>query len=151
MPSSNAKRQDLIVQTLTEAFGPLMAADAEGFRTKFRKMAADPFAFYRGSACLFYADMAARKENRHDERTGRVWIHGDLHAENFGTYMNAEGVLVFDVNDFDEAYLGDFSGTCAGSWPAWPCWVGRRRCQRTTCARWPGPTSRPTSTRCTTT
>ena len=35
-----------------------MAADADAFRTKFRKMAADPFAFYRGSACLFYADMA---------------------------------------------------------------------------------------------
>ena len=41
--------------------------------------------------------------------TSRVWIHGDLHAENFGTYMNSEGVLVFDVNDFDEAYLGHFS------------------------------------------
>jgi uncharacterized protein (DUF2252 family) len=44
-----------------------------------------------------------------DERTSRVWIHGDLHAENFGTYMNSEGVLTFDVNDFDEAYLGHFS------------------------------------------
>ena len=43
--------------TLTEAFAPLMEADPDGFRTKFRKMAADPFAFYRGSACLFYADM----------------------------------------------------------------------------------------------
>ncbi len=37
-----------------------MKADPDGFRTKFRKMAADPFAFYRGSACLFYADMAQR-------------------------------------------------------------------------------------------
>jgi uncharacterized protein (DUF2252 family) len=36
----------------------LMAADPVAFRTKFRKMAADPFAFYRGSACLFYADVA---------------------------------------------------------------------------------------------
>ncbi len=109
MPASNEKRQKLIVDTLIEAFEPLMKADAEGFRTKFRKMAADPFAFYRGSACLFYADMAARNEHRADERTSRVWIHGDLHAENFGTYMNSEGVLVFDVNDFDEAYLGHFS------------------------------------------
>ncbi len=72
-------------------------------------MAADPFAFYRGSACLFYADMASRKDTLADERTSRVWIHGDLHVENFGTYMNSEGVLVFDVNDFDEAYLGHFS------------------------------------------
>ena len=113
MPASNAKRQKLIVATLSEAFEPLMKADPEGFRTKFRKMAADPFAFYRGSACLFYADMAQRRsqraDDRADNRTGRVWIHGDLHAENFGTYMNSEGVLVFDVNDFDEAYLGHFS------------------------------------------
>ena len=39
-----------------------MAADADAFRTKFRKMAADPFAFYRGSACLFYADMATLED-----------------------------------------------------------------------------------------
>src|SRR5215203_3648191 len=109
MPSSHAKRQELIVATLSEAFEPLMKADANGFRTKFRKMAADPFAFYRGSACLFYADMNKRREHRADDRTSRVWIHGDLHAENFGTYMNSDGVLVFDVNDFDEAYVGHFT------------------------------------------
>src|SRR5215208_5659814 len=52
VPASNEKRQKFIVETLIEAFEPLMKADAESFRTKFRKMAADPFAFYRGSACL---------------------------------------------------------------------------------------------------
>ena len=73
-------------------------------------MAADPWAFYRGSACVFYADMAAAdKDPWVDDRTGRVWIQGDLHAENFGTYMDGEGRLVFDVNDFDEAYLGRFT------------------------------------------
>ncbi|TFV62403.1 UNVERIFIED_ORG: DUF2252 domain-containing protein [Bacillus sp. AZ43] len=86
-----------------------MAADADAFRTKFRKMAADPFAFYRGSACLFYADMADLDDRWSDERTSRVWIHGDLHAENFGTYMDSTGRIVFDVNDFDEAYLGHVS------------------------------------------
>ncbi|RBY95221.1 DUF2252 domain-containing protein [Blastococcus sp. TF02-8] len=86
-----------------------MEADAEAFRTKFRKMAADPFAFYRGSAPLFYADMATSRDPWSDERTSRVWIHGDLHAENFGTYMDSTGRIVFDVNDFDEAYLGHVS------------------------------------------
>jgi uncharacterized protein (DUF2252 family) len=38
-----------------------------------------------------------------------VWIQGDLHAENYGTYMDAAGILVFDVNDFDEAYVGHFT------------------------------------------
>jgi uncharacterized protein (DUF2252 family) len=102
-------RSARIVGTLVEAFSDLMAADPAAFRTKFRKMAADPFAFYRGSACLFYADVAERDDPWADERTSRVWVQGDLHAENFGTYMDGDGVLIFDVNDFDEAYVGHFT------------------------------------------
>ncbi len=97
------------MDVLVDAFAELMRADADAFRTKFRKMAADPFAFYRGSACLFYADMATLEDPWSDERTSRVWIQGDLHAENFGTYMDGSGRIVFDVNDFDEAYLGHVS------------------------------------------
>src|SRR6478736_6316186 len=106
---AQTKRQQLIVDVLDGAFADLMRADPHAFRVKFRKMAADPFAFYRGSACLFYADMTGAKDAWADDRTSRVWIHGDLHAENFGTYMNSHGRMVFDVNDFDEAYIGHFS------------------------------------------
>jgi uncharacterized protein (DUF2252 family) len=109
MSGSDNERTERMLSTLTDAFEPLMEADPDAFRTKFRKMAADPFAFYRGSACLFYADMRELDDRWADERTSRVWIHGDLHVENFGTYMNSEGVLTFDVNDFDEAYVGHFS------------------------------------------
>jgi uncharacterized protein (DUF2252 family) len=104
-----ADRSERIIDTLVEAFAGLMTGDPAAFRTKFRKMAADPFAFYRGSACLFYADVAGRDDPWADERTSRVWIQGDLHAENFGTYMDGDGVLIFDVNDFDEAYVGHFT------------------------------------------
>jgi len=107
--TTNKSRQQLIEHTLEEAFADLMSADPRAFRGKFRKMASDPFAFYRGSACLFYADVTKAKDEWADERTSRVWIHGDLHVENFGTYMNSDGRLVFDVNDFDEAYVGHFS------------------------------------------
>src|SRR3712207_2483260 len=106
---SSDERQTKIVDVLVDAFSELMDADPDAFRQKFRKMAADPFAFYRGSACLFYADMKGSQDRWADERTSRVWIQGDLHAENFGTYMNGAGVFVFDVNDFDEAYLGHFT------------------------------------------
>ncbi len=99
-----------IRDVLMAEFGPSIGRDPAAFRRKFRKMAASPFAFYRGSACLFYADLtgAFADDSYLDERTRRVWIHGDLHAENFGTYMNASGVLVFNVNDFDEAYVGPY-------------------------------------------
>ena len=109
MTSEQDARTGQIIDVLTDAFSDLMAADPDAFRRKFRKMAADPFAFYRGSACLFYADIANREDPWVDERTARVWIQGDLHAENFGTYMDGTGVLVFDVNDFDEAYLGHYT------------------------------------------
>ncbi|SCL14109.1 DUF2252 domain-containing protein [Micromonospora inyonensis] len=105
------RRSAHIVDVLIEEFGASMALDPAAFRRKFRKMAASPFAFYRGSASLFYADQVGEYADDRflDERTSRVWIHGDLHAENFGTYMNASGQLVFNVNDFDEAYVGPFS------------------------------------------
>jgi uncharacterized protein (DUF2252 family) len=101
-------RAEQIVEVLVDAFADLIEADPRAFRRKFRKMAQDPFSFYRGSACVFYADVARAEDRYADERTSRVWIHGDLHAENYGTYINAAGALVFDVNDFDEAYLGQF-------------------------------------------
>ncbi|CAN5746206.1 DUF2252 domain-containing protein [soil metagenome] len=107
--AEDGDRESFIVDSLVDAFADLMAADPSAFRTKFRKMAADPFAFFRGSACLFYADVSVREDRWADDRTSRVWIQGDLHAENFGTYMDGAGTLIFDVNDFDEAYVGHFT------------------------------------------
>ncbi|MFF9500448.1 DUF2252 domain-containing protein [Streptomyces sp. NPDC014656] len=105
------ERGEQILAVFDTAFGELLAADPAAFRVKFRKMAGSAFAFYRGTACLFYQDLEqeAHEGPFLDERTGRVWIHGDLHAENFGTYMDANGRLVFNVNDFDEAYVGPFT------------------------------------------
>ncbi|MGH3585447.1 MAG: DUF2252 domain-containing protein [Pseudonocardia sp.] len=103
------ERRAQIVDVLVDAFSDLMERSPAEFRRRFRKMASDPFAFYRGSACLFYADIVHDDDPWADERTSRVWIQGDLHAENFGTYMDGDGVLIFDVNDFDEAYVGHFT------------------------------------------
>jgi uncharacterized protein (DUF2252 family) len=51
----------------------------------------------------------ARRTTGAEHGAERIWIHGDLHVENFGTYLNSDGRLIFDVNDFDEAYLGRFT------------------------------------------
>ena len=104
-----AKRREQIIDVFDTAFGELAHSAPGAFRVKYRKMAADPFAFYRGSACLFYADVTSVDDPFADEQTGRIWVHGDLHVENFGTYLNSDGLMVFDVNDFDEAYLGHFT------------------------------------------
>ncbi|MFI6812091.1 DUF2252 domain-containing protein [Nonomuraea sp. NPDC050328] len=106
-----SSREARILDVLLTEFGDSIQREPAAFARKFRKMAATPFAFYRGSAALFYADMTGDFADSAflDERTSHVWIHGDLHAENFGTYMNASGVLVFNVNDFDEAYVGPYT------------------------------------------
>ncbi|MFD9070990.1 DUF2252 domain-containing protein [Streptomyces lasiicapitis] len=111
------QRGEEILAVFDTAFGELLAADPAAFRVKFRKMAASAFAFYRGTAGLFYHDLEREQHDSGssgsaeymDDRTGRVWIHGDLHAENFGTYMDSQGRLIFNVNDFDEAYVGPFT------------------------------------------
>jgi uncharacterized protein (DUF2252 family) len=109
LAGSDSERQKHIVDVLVDAFEDLIERDPRAFRGKFRKMAADPFAFYRGSAPLFYSDVERLDDPWVDDATSRVWIQGDLHAENYGTYMDSAGVLVFDVNDFDEAYLGHYT------------------------------------------
>ena len=106
---SSNDRTDAIVGVLQDAFAPLMRADPAAFRAKYRKMARDPHAFYRGTACLFYHDVTAEEDRWASHGAERIWIHGDLHVENFGTYLNSDGRLIFDVNDFDEAYLGTFT------------------------------------------
>jgi uncharacterized protein (DUF2252 family) len=106
---SDKNRSELIISVLDDAFAPLMKADPVAFRSKYRKMASDPHSFYRGSACVFYADVADADDPYVDEHSGRIWVHGDLHVENFGTYLNSHGRMVFDINDFDEAYLGRYT------------------------------------------
>lgn len=105
------QRGDEILNVFNKAFGELLASDPAAFQGKFRKMAASAFAFYRGSACLFYHDLESEQHNGPflDDKTKQIWTHGDLHAENFGTYMDSEGSLIFNVNDFDEAYVGPFT------------------------------------------
>lgn len=69
---------------------------------KFRFMQENMFRFFRGSCPVFYEDLAASGKLT----DGPVaWICGDLHLENFGSYKGSNGLIYFDLNDFDEAVL----------------------------------------------
>lgn len=62
------------------------------------RMSQSPFTFYRGTAALMAADLAA---DAHTEIL--VPSCGDAHVSNFGFYASPQRSLVFDLNDFDEA------------------------------------------------
>jgi len=70
---------------------------------RYGRMAASPFAFYRGAAAVMAADSAG------SARTGLdVQLCGDAHLVNFGGFASPERDLLFDVNDFDETLQGPF-------------------------------------------
>jgi uncharacterized protein (DUF2252 family) len=68
---------------------------------KYGRMLVSPFAFLRGSAVVMAADLA------HTPNTDlQVMLCGDAHLSNFGLFASPERRLVFDLNDFDEAFPG---------------------------------------------
>jgi uncharacterized protein (DUF2252 family) len=75
-------------------------------RLKLKRMALDPFAFFRGTDHL-YADQWP--DLKPPDPGPDVILCGDLHLENFGAYSDDAGELLYDINDFDEALVGPCS------------------------------------------
>ena len=68
---------------------------------RYKRMAPDPFAFFRGAAALMAHDLAGMP------RIGLpVQVCGDAHLLNFGAFSSPEGTVLFDINDFDETCPG---------------------------------------------
>jgi hypothetical protein len=78
---------------------PMIADDLE---RKHSLMRADPFYFFRAT---FYRWAELWPRICPDLESGpHLLCVGDLHVENFGVWRDAEGRLVWGVNDFDEAW-----------------------------------------------
>ncbi len=68
---------------------------------RYERMAASPFAFFRGGAAIMAMDLSTTPI------TGlTVQTCGDAHVANFGTFATPERNIVFDINDFDETERG---------------------------------------------
>jgi uncharacterized protein (DUF2252 family) len=65
------------------------------------RMAATPFTFLRGSACVMAFDL-----KRTPVSGISVVIDGDAHLNNFGLYGTPQRDVCFDLNDFDETLVG---------------------------------------------
>src|SRR5215831_6599998 len=85
-------------ETWLSRFMPLVRPDID---EKHRRMQLGPFLFLRAT---FYRWCQLWHGEAGDAgRATRVLAVGDLHLENFGTWRDADGRLVWGVNDFDEA------------------------------------------------
>ncbi len=92
-----------IVTALTEANS---GRKPDALQVKYQRMAASPFAFFRGTDGL----LVAAWDRIHPPDVGpSILSCGDLHLENYGAYRAVDGSIRFDVNDFDEAALAPCS------------------------------------------
>ena len=85
---------------------PVAKRDPELLRQKHQKMKESAFSFFRGSAHLYYLDASKREEWK---SSTVIPIQGDLHLENLGTFQAGNGVVSYDLNDFDEAALAPYT------------------------------------------
>jgi Uncharacterized protein conserved in bacteria (DUF2252) len=71
-------------------------------RLKHERMTAELFPFFRAT---FYRWLQLWPEGCAElDKVPHILSVGDLHLENFGTWRDTDGRLVWGVNDFDEAY-----------------------------------------------
>jgi uncharacterized protein (DUF2252 family) len=77
------------------------ARDAALVPLRYGRMAASPFAFFRGAAAIMASDLSTTPV------TGlRAQLCGDAHLANFGIFDTPERSHLFDINDFDETLPG---------------------------------------------
>lgn len=111
---NNTERRQLIRAELARVDGvdPGAGEPSSQPAPKHRKMAASPLRFLRGSAQLYYADLASGALALPAallERVPVTTVMGDCHLSNFG-FLTEEGshgdTVVFCPNDYDDACLG---------------------------------------------
>lgn len=97
-------RRQHIRQTVREDHHHRIAGAEVEAQRKFEKLAGSVFSFFRGTALLFYRDMAGE-----DAWMPTVMALGDVHPENFGVMPDLDDVPIFGPNDFDEAFYAPFT------------------------------------------
>src|SRR5581483_4738705 len=81
--------------------GKQIPLNKKDLQAKYRKMAGDSASFLR--ATFFRWSQIWPQLCPELATSPRVLAVGDLHVENFGTWRDSEGRLIWGINDFDEA------------------------------------------------
>jgi uncharacterized protein (DUF2252 family) len=102
-----SSRTSTVVTEITNA----NAALSDAIRVeKYAAMKTSPFAFFRGSNHLYWKDHGSSSKLSTYGGTSqtRTWLAGDMHTDNTGAFDDDQGDIVFGINDFDEAVIGDY-------------------------------------------
>jgi uncharacterized protein (DUF2252 family) len=104
-----SSRYDWVVSRIYNYNHPFASQLPNELQTKMQKMSAGAFAFYRGTAHLFFEDMTTLPPSSYGSyATSQTWLNGDMHMLNIGAFRDANGNTVYDTTDFDESYWGQY-------------------------------------------
>src|SRR6185437_6112099 len=99
------------IQEFMDFNRPFARRNSELLRFKVARMAEGAFAFFRGAFHLFARDVVDRSLQPLPLLKGdglELDLVGDIHSENYGTYKADDGLIHYDINDFDETTHGRF-------------------------------------------
>lgn len=116
----DAARAAYLAETLVRADAPWLSRDPALLEAKYRRMAADPYDYLRGSLPVYWADQTRIVPERrvtsflNEPGAGEILLFGDAHPENLGT--GAIGDRTDPVAVRVTADMVDLDGAAHGPW-----------------------------------
>lgn len=107
-------RPEFVQQAIYQFNHPFAALAADELKTKMQKIGVNAFAFFRGTAHLFYEDLRTQPTSRFgNDITAKTWINGDLHLANFGAFRDDAKETILMLPILMKPTWLRFSGTCS--------------------------------------
>lgn len=77
---------------------------------KYAQMGQSLMSFFRATNYLYWAEYSQSPllQAFGGNKTTRIWLHGDCHAENINAINGLSGGIVYALDDFDDAVIGDY-------------------------------------------
>lgn len=77
---------------------------------KYAQMGDSLMSFFRATNYLFWSDYARSPLLRDfgGSKATRIWLHGDCHVENISAITTHTDDIVYGLDDFDDAVIGDY-------------------------------------------
>lgn len=77
---------------------------------KYAQMGDSLMSFFRATNYLFWSDYAVSPQLREfgGSKATRIWLHGDCHVENISAITTHTDDIVYGLDDFDDAVIGDY-------------------------------------------
>lgn len=104
-------RTGFLIAALTDDNQRWLDRDPEALAGKYRKMATRGYDYFRGSATVYWRDVtvagaAAIPSSFGEGGASWLWLVGDPHPENLGSFRAPDGAIFVDWNDYDAATVG---------------------------------------------